>query len=608
MNNIFKFIFLYLIVIFAVFAFYLSISDNLKKELTITKQESSGVEYLKSMYKIAIYAAVYQGFWEVKDSKKNIETSQVLLQSEIENIYALQKKYPQFKSDEFNYHLEKIKSSKMNAEANYNFFESINNENYKIGDISNLFFEKDRKTYFLVSLVTHYMPEFLISILINHNIAEEFQATNSLSDYKIAEYAEQNKLIYLSSQEINSIMKMLIQYDDTKNLRTLKETIREKIKLFPKDKNSFFNKNGENVSVKDYLNWSHDILELAYKLNDEHILILESTLRQKATDLEEKILKAQLVFTLIFALTSVILFYFYLSRMENIKKDIEIKKVNDMLDHFVVFSKTDTKGRITYISSAFEELSGYSLDEIKGKTFKIVNNKKSDRAIFKGLWETITKKKTWTGELTNVAKDGSEYSIKSIITPDLNSSGELIGYIAYSSNITDIKKLEKMKDDYELLATTDSLTKIHNRYSLMKILSSEISRAKRYNTPLSVCMLDIDFFKKVNDTYGHDIGDVVLSTLSELIKNSLRDMDIVGRYGGEEFIILLPNTELMDANIYAERFRELVENHIFNTVGNITISMGLVQLENDENIDELFKRLDNLLYESKHNGRNRVSF
>ncbi|MCK4737837.1 MAG: cache domain-containing protein [Sulfurimonas sp.] len=169
-------------------------------------------------------------------------------------------------------------------------------------------------------------------------------------------------------------------------------------------------------------------------------------------------------------------------------------------------------------------------------------------------------------------------------------------------------ELEKIKDDFEKLATTDALTKIHNRYSLMNMISVEISRSHRYDTPLSIIMYDVDFFKKVNDTYGHDIGDIVLISLSNLVKKNLRDIDIIGRYGGEEFLIILPNTVLDDAQLFAERLRKEVDEYSFETVDNITVSIGIAELQPNEDEDQLFKRVDKLLYKSKNGGRNKISF
>lgn len=169
-------------------------------------------------------------------------------------------------------------------------------------------------------------------------------------------------------------------------------------------------------------------------------------------------------------------------------------------------------------------------------------------------------------------------------------------------------ELHKMKDKFEKLATTDMLTQMHNRYHIMNELSNEISRSNRYKNPLSLIMYDIDHFKNVNDTYGHDVGDAILVALSTLIKNNLREVDIIGRYGGEEFLIILPNTILDHAKNHAQRLRSLVEKHSFETIGHITISMGILEIKPAENIHEIFKRVDDLLYDSKNSGRNRVSF
>ncbi|NOQ31055.1 MAG: diguanylate cyclase [Helicobacteraceae bacterium] len=169
-------------------------------------------------------------------------------------------------------------------------------------------------------------------------------------------------------------------------------------------------------------------------------------------------------------------------------------------------------------------------------------------------------------------------------------------------------ELLELKDSFELLATTDSLTKLHNRYSLMNIVTSEISRSSRYETPLSLIMYDIDFFKKVNDTYGHSVGDDILVELSELVKINLRDVDLIGRYGGEEFIIVLPHSTLENSKIFAQRVKEKVESHSFKVVDKLTISVGVVELKDAEDIDQVFKRVDELLYTSKNAGRNIVSF
>ena len=170
------------------------------------------------------------------------------------------------------------------------------------------------------------------------------------------------------------------------------------------------------------------------------------------------------------------------------------------------------------------------------------------------------------------------------------------------------KKLKIATEQLELLATTDSLTQVHNRYSIMNILKLEMERSNRHNIALSVALYDLDFFKKVNDTFGHDVGDEVLTSSTKLVKSVLRDVDIIGRYGGEEFLIIMPATSLENAKEVSHRVHKAVEDYNFDKVGSITVSIGLVEMSKGESMEALFKRLDNLLYVSKDTGRNKISF
>jgi len=170
------------------------------------------------------------------------------------------------------------------------------------------------------------------------------------------------------------------------------------------------------------------------------------------------------------------------------------------------------------------------------------------------------------------------------------------------------REIEIMAEELTVLATTDSLTKINNRYALMKLLESEINRASRYKQPLSVLMFDADNFKEVNDQHGHDVGDIVLADLARVVSGTLRESDIIGRYGGEEFLVIMPNTRLEEAKQSAERIRKSVEAHCFETIDTLTVSLGLVELQDGEDINTLFKRLDQLMYSAKDGGRNQLHF
>lgn len=170
----------------------------------------------------------------------------------------------------------------------------------------------------------------------------------------------------------------------------------------------------------------------------------------------------------------------------------------------------------------------------------------------------------------------------------------------------DITVQKRAEEILKTQATTDTLTGIANRRKLYAMLSAEIGRAGRYKLPLSAMMLDIDHFKQVNDMLGHLVGDDVLVELVKLISGMIREQDIFARWGGEEFIILVPNRDAEDTQKFAEKLRRSVEAHSFPTVGSVTCSFGVAEYQHQESIEAFFKRVDTALYQAKENGRNRV--
>jgi len=197
----------------------------------------------------------------------------------------------------------------------------------------------------------------------------------------------------------------------------------------------------------------------------------------------------------------------------------------------------------------------------------------------------------------------------------INIEGEIYYFLASASSIdkkngiaavilSEISEQVKAKKALTLLTLNDSLTNIGNRRFFDQKLKEHISLSERYNTPFSLLVLDIDFFKKINDKYGHDIGDKVLINFTHLIKSSLRKGDIFARVGGEEFAILLPLTTKDKAYVLAQKLRGTVENS--EGIISITVSVGLVQHEKGDDEQLLFKRADAVLYKAKEGGRNKV--
>lgn len=184
--------------------------------------------------------------------------------------------------------------------------------------------------------------------------------------------------------------------------------------------------------------------------------------------------------------------------------------------------------------------------------------------------------------------------------------GNEFGVISSSLNglLDFIDHIIKEKDR---IAYHDSLTGIYNRYKFKLLFSNELHRANRYDVVFSFLILDIDHFKRINDVFGHNVGDVVLRELAHLLVDSIRHNDVLARWGGEEFVVLLPETQVANAARFAEKIRALVDSTSFTTVGHVTISVGVTGYVAGDTLDSLCGRADAALYAAKEQGRNKVT-
>ncbi|OGQ28429.1 MAG: hypothetical protein A3D29_04205, partial [Deltaproteobacteria bacterium RIFCSPHIGHO2_02_FULL_42_44] len=190
---------------------------------------------------------------------------------------------------------------------------------------------------------------------------------------------------------------------------------------------------------------------------------------------------------------------------------------------------------------------------------------------------------------------------------------QIIANSAYHAikNARLFEDISKEKDKMTTLAITDSLTRLYNHNFFYRRLDEEFSRSVRYETPLSVIMIDLDNFKKINDTYGHRVGDLVLKEIADIIKKLVRKTDIVARYGGEEFAVILPHTNLKGAEEEAERIREAVSSHAYAGLAReiLTMSLGVASYPCENSVlnsGDLVNLADTALYEAKRAGKNKV--
>ena len=292
---------------------------------------------------------------------------------------------------------------------------------------------------------------------------------------------------------------------------------------------------------------------------------------------------------------------------ERKKVEKRLKSFNTLIDESIISSSTDLEGIITEVSSAFCKINKRSLPDLIGKNQNIVRHPDMPKKMFEEMWKTIKADNIWEGEIKNQAKDGSEYWVYTTISPKFDEYNNKIGYISIRQDISDKKIIEK-------LSITDALTNIYNRRYFNDIFPDFINSSKRQNQFISFAILDIDFFKQYNDTYGHQKGDYVLEEVAKCLKESIhRADDYCFRLGGEEFGLLFKSENKTKAINFANKILKNIENLKIEhknskTSSYVTVSIGIYSdyANNILNIDDVYKKADNLLYEAKELGKNKV--
>ncbi len=297
----------------------------------------------------------------------------------------------------------------------------------------------------------------------------------------------------------------------------------------------------------------------------------------------------------------------------NLKAIEDIRSFDKIVDENIILSSTDLHGVIREVSSAFVKISGYSKDELIGNKHNLVRHPSMPRSIYKEIWNTITKGKTWKGEIKNKTKNNEDYWVNTIIEPVFDKHGKIIRYQSIRQDITDKKKI------YEL-SIKDGLTGLYNRGYFNEIANSILKKTVRNGSFVSFMILDIDNFKKFNDTYGHQEGDEVLINVSKSLKKSFkRNNDFVFRLGGEEFGVLFNTKTIKNTLSLVEKARKSIVSLNIKHSENpplevITASFGLAiipfsKIENKNiNITSIYKKADKYLYKAKENGKNKIEY
>jgi diguanylate cyclase (GGDEF)-like protein/PAS domain S-box-containing protein len=269
---------------------------------------------------------------------------------------------------------------------------------------------------------------------------------------------------------------------------------------------------------------------------------------------------------------------------------------------------TDARHTILMVNQAFTAITGYSEADVLGQTPRMLASGRHDQAFYRAIWEAISEQGRWQGEVWNRRKDGSLYPELLSIIRVLDAQGAVTHYIGISSDITQHKTAQAR---IQRLAHFDPLTGLPNRALLSDRISHELSAAQRHHTQLVVMFVDIDHFKNVNDTLGHRIGDALLIAVATRLKSAVRDVDTVSRQGGDEFVLILPDTDADGAAHVAGKLLEAVAQpyQIESFELTVTLSIGIALYPGDgEDFEALSQCADAAMYRAKHDGRNTYRF
>ncbi len=288
---------------------------------------------------------------------------------------------------------------------------------------------------------------------------------------------------------------------------------------------------------------------------------------------------------------------------------------------------TTRDGIITWVNPAVCHMSGYAAHELLGQRPSVLKSGEHDPAFYAALWATVTAGKTWRGSIINRTKSGALYHEEQTISPVRDVRGDITHFIAIKQDVTArvlaetqlraardelaqrVAQVEGLHAQLREAAIRDVLTGLFNRRYLDETLPRELANARRDGGAVTLAVLDVDHFKRINDTHGHAVGDRMLEALGHILSTRSRSGDVACRYGGEEFVVVLLGASLDNSLRRANDWRETFASVAIaapDGVAQTTCSVGVAAWEVGETAEQLFARADAALYQAKHSGRDRV--
>ena len=281
------------------------------------------------------------------------------------------------------------------------------------------------------------------------------------------------------------------------------------------------------------------------------------------------------------------------------KLNTELLTTNALVDKYFLIIRTDLKAKIIDVNEAFLELSQYSKEPLIGSDFTQICHSQSEGCLHQAYFSCAVETEDYNTILECERTDGTPYWVEAHMVREYDVKGKEIGFLIFQQDITQRIELEKA-------SITDTLTQVNNRMHFDEISRHRLSEFDRYEIITSLIICDIDNFKEINDKYGHLKGDDVLKKMALLLQKNIRESDTLSRWGGEEFSVLLPQTDIKNAVLVAEKMCNMIEAYDFELDENLTASFGVTVTKDADNQVSWFSRADRALYRAKESGRNQV--
>ncbi|MCK6263615.1 sensor domain-containing diguanylate cyclase [Vibrio sp. ZSDE26] len=395
----------------------------------------------------------------------------------------------------------------------------------------------------------------------------------------------------LQSQTFSQLLGDIVPENETYNLSILLPKLWEQAKIAP---------SGFIFDAESW--WSYSKVTLSSRLLGRDLILVLNIPDQKISQyVDHKYSDLLLLGTTVYIITALLSLIFCNWNRRHKKHSIESQIARIAMDGMSAVLISDHNNRIVSVNKEFTRLSGYALEEVKGKSPAIFSSGKHQQQFYIKMWRLLLEQGFWEGEVVNRRKDGSLLTEILRIQTVTDHKGKVVYYVGSFVDITQRKELENR---LRVLSEKDALSGLWNRRKFDKQMRRETRRSRRYPTKYKSCLaiIDIDNFKRINDQLGHDEGDRVIKSVSNIILEQIRETDFLARIGGEEFGLIMPHTDLNEAEMVLNRLRIAISLDHNNSV---TVSGGISDI--DDSVQSSYKRSDLALYESKSSGKNCIS-